>query len=47
MTAVADPSYVTVDIVFGLGMLMFGKEPSSGEMWRWLREGWDAKEKAT
>ncbi len=28
-------------IVFGLGMLMFGKEPGPREMWRWLREGWD------
>jgi len=28
--------------IFGLGMLMYGKEPSLREMWRWLRQGWDA-----
>ncbi len=31
-------------IIFGLGMLMYGKEPSLGEMWRWLREEFRAVE---
>ena len=26
--------------IFGLGMLMYGKEPSLREMWKWLRQGW-------
>ena len=28
--------------IFGLGMLMYGKEPSLREMWKWLRQGWNA-----
>ena len=29
--------------IFGLGMLMYGKEPSLREMWKWLRQGWNAE----
>ena len=31
-------------IVFGLGMLMYGKEPGAREIWRWLREGWGSSD---
>jgi hypothetical protein len=28
--------------IFGLGILMYGKEPTWREMWRWLRSDRDA-----